>query len=83
MASGLPVVATKIAGNEELVVDGETGKLVPTEDVTALRESLRPFLVNAKMRQQMGRAARQRVESAFSWNRVAEQYELILEKAMK
>ena len=83
MASGLPVVATKIAGNEELVVDGETGKLVPTEDVESLRESLRPFLVDAKMREQMGHAARQRVESSFSWNRVAEQYELILEKAMK
>ena len=83
MASGLPVVATKIAGNEELVVDGETGKLVPTEDVDSLRESLRPLLVDAQMREQMGRAARQRVESSFSWNRVAEQYELILEKAMK
>ena len=83
MASGLPVVATKIAGNEELVVDGETGRLVPTEDVELLRESLKPLLVNAQMREQMGRAARQRVESSFSWNRVAEQYELILEKAMK
>jgi len=83
MASGLPILATKIAGNEELVVDGETGKLVSTEDVESLRESLRPLLVDAQMREQMGRAARQRVESLFSWNRVAEQYELILEKAMK
>jgi len=83
MASGLPVLATKIAGNEELVVDGETGKLVPSEDTDALREALRPLLVEAKMREQMGRAARQRVESSFSWNRVAEQYELILERAMK
>jgi glycogen synthase len=83
MASGLPVIATRIAGNEELVVDGETGKLVATEDVESLREALKPFLVDAKMREQMGRAARRRVESAFSWNRVAEQYEIILEKAMK
>ncbi len=82
MASGLPVVATKIAGNEELVVDGETGRLVPTDDVESLRESLWPLLVSAKMREQMGHAARQRVESSFSWNRVAEQYELILEKVM-
>ncbi|MCL4531124.1 MAG: glycosyltransferase family 4 protein [Chloroflexi bacterium] len=83
MASGLPVVATHIAGSEELVVDGETGRLVPPEDANALRESLRPFLVDAQMREQMGRAARQRVESSFSWNRVAEQYESILEKAIK
>ena len=68
MASGLPVVATKIAGNEELVLDGETGKLVPTEDVESLRESLGPFLGDAKMREQMGNAAHQKVESSFSWN---------------
>ena len=68
MASGLPVIATRIAGNEELVVDGETGRLVPTEDVELLQESLRPLLADAQMREQMGRAARQRVESSFSWN---------------
>ena len=33
MASGLPVIASCIAGNEELVVDGETGYLVPSEDI--------------------------------------------------
>ena len=83
MASGLPVVATRIAGNEELVVNGETGALVPTEDVESLRESLRPLLVDAKMRERMGRASRQRVEQSFSWNRVAEQYQKILEKVSR
>lgn len=83
MASGLPVVATRIAGNEELVADGETGALVPAEDVNALRESLRPLLTNAKMRERMGRAARQRVEQSFGWTRVAEGYQSILEKAMR
>ena len=82
MASGLPVVATKIAGNEELVVDGETGRLVPAEDVDALRESLRPLLVEAQMREQMGRAARQRVESSFSWAHVAQRYENILQRSV-
>ena len=83
MASGLPVVATRIAGNEELVVNGETGALVPTEDVESLRESLRPLLVEAKMREKMGRASRQRVEESFSWDRVAEQYQIILEKSRR
>ncbi|MBI2758550.1 MAG: glycosyltransferase family 4 protein [Chloroflexi bacterium] len=83
MASGLPVVATRIAGSEELVVNGETGALVPAEDVESLRESLRPLLVNAKMRERMGRASRQRVEESFSWDRVAEQYQKFLEKASK
>ncbi len=83
MASGLPVVATRIAGNEELVVNGETGALVPTEDVESLRESLRPLLVDAKMRERMGRASRQRVEQSFSWDRVVEQYQKILEDAVR
>jgi glycosyltransferase involved in cell wall biosynthesis len=82
MASGLPVIATNIAGNEELVVDGETGRLVPTEDVESLRESLRSFLVDAQMREQMGRAARQRVELSFSWANVAQQYENILQRSI-
>ena len=82
MASGLPVVATKIAGNEELVVDGETGRLVPTDDVESLRESLRPLLVDVQMREQMGRAARQRVESSFSWASVVQQYENILRRSI-
>lgn len=83
MASGLPVVATRIAGSEELVADGETGALVPAEDVESLRESLRPLLVQKEMRERMGRASRQRVEESFSWSRVAEQYQKILEKAAK
>ena len=83
MASGLPVIATRIAGNEELVVNDETGKLVPTEDVESLRESLRLLLVDAQKREQTGRAARRRVESSFSWNRVAEQYQIILEKVKR
>jgi len=83
MASGLPVVATRIAGNEELVVNGETGALVPVEDVSALREALRPFLRDAGMREKMGSAARPRVKQYYPWPRVAEEYQLILEKAIK
>ena len=83
MASGLPVVATNIAGNEELVLNGETGALVPVEDAAALREALRPFLIQAEMRERMGNAARPRVERAFRWSHVAEEYQSILEKALK
>ncbi len=83
MASGLPVVATNIAGNEELVVNGETGALVPVEDAAALREALRPFLTRTEMREKMGSAARPRVEQSFSWTRTAEEYQAILEKAKK
>jgi glycogen synthase len=83
MATGLPVVATRIAGNEELVVDGETGGLVPPEDVDALQATLRSFLLDPRMREQMGRASRRRVEQSFSWSRVAEAYQSILERAIR
>jgi glycosyltransferase involved in cell wall biosynthesis len=80
MSSGLPVVATRIAGNEELVVDGVTGLLVNAEDVDSLRDGLRRLIAEEKMRMQMGQASRQRVEKEYSWENVAHQYSEILEK---
>jgi glycosyltransferase involved in cell wall biosynthesis len=74
MASGLPVVASRIAGNEELVEQDETGILVPAEDVDALRAALEKLLTDADLRQRMGQSARQRVENQFTWRAVAEQY---------
>lgn len=80
MASGLPVAATRIAGSEELVLDGETGCLVPTEDVDALRDALRSLLSDAPLREQMGTASRLRVEREYSWENVALQYSEYLKK---
>jgi len=80
MASGLPVIASRISGNEELVVDGETGLLVPSEDVEALREALRKLILDASLRQRMGTASRHRVEASYNWESVAKQYALLLER---
>jgi glycosyltransferase involved in cell wall biosynthesis len=82
MASGLPVIATRIAGNEELVLDGETGVLVAPEDVNALRDGLRRLLTDAQMRERMGRASRLRVEREYSWESVALQYSEYLKKTL-
>lgn len=83
MARGLPVVATRIAGNEELVADGKTGILVPPEDMGALRESLRKILVDADARERLGLAAREKVEQSFSWERVAGEYHTILKNVIE
>jgi glycosyltransferase involved in cell wall biosynthesis len=83
MASGLPVIATQIAGNEELVVPGETGILVPPDDPDALREALRGLLVDASERERMGRAARRRVEADFRWETTTAGYLAILERAAR
>jgi len=83
MASGLPVIATRVAGNEELVVDGQTGSLVPVEDAAALREALRELIPDEDKRRRMGKAARARVEKEYGWQRAATDYLTILERASR
>lgn len=80
MASGLPVIASRIAGNEELVIDGETGHLFQSEDIDSLRDALHKLLTDAPLRKKMGAASRQRVEQHYSWERTAQQYALLLER---
>jgi glycosyltransferase involved in cell wall biosynthesis len=80
LASGLPVIASCVAGNEELVIDGETGYLVPSEDVDALQIALKKMLIDPTLRKQMGKASRQHVEANYSWESTAQQYALLLEK---
>lgn len=62
MASGLPVVATDIAGIPEQVVDGENGYLVPTGDSETLADRLRRLLEDADRRAQFSAESRERVE---------------------
>lgn len=73
MASGLPVLATRIAGNEELVTQ-ETGVLVPSDDPDALRSALETLLPDAAGRERMGAAARKRTTAEYSWRRIAQAY---------
>jgi glycosyltransferase involved in cell wall biosynthesis len=77
MASGLPVIASCIAGNEELVVDGETGYLVPSENIGSLQAALEKLLSDSGLREHMGVASRQYVESNYSWESTAQQYAFI------
>jgi glycosyltransferase involved in cell wall biosynthesis len=65
MAAGLPVVASDVGGLKELVVDGETGLLVPAGDEAALAAALRPLLQNRDLRRRFGAAGRARAEGRF------------------
>ena len=65
MASGRPVVSTRLAGIPELVVDGQTGMLVPPGDSAALTQALERFLRDPELRLRFGRAGRQRIEQHF------------------
>ena len=83
MASGLPVIATRISGNEELILDGETGVLVPADDAVALREALSQLISDSGRRQRMGRFGRERAQRNYSWQSAARQYQDILTRAMQ
>lgn len=74
MASGLPVVATDVGGNGELVDQGRTGLLVPAGDHVALANALAPYVLHAELRQRHGAAGRLRVESEFSLDGMVDRY---------
>ena len=80
MASGLPVIASRIAGNEELVVHKKTGLLVESENLESLVAALQELIQDPSRAQQMGAASRQRVEQSFGWENTAQQYAALLEK---
>jgi glycosyltransferase involved in cell wall biosynthesis len=66
MAAGKPVVATAVGGVPEIVVDGETGILVPPRDSGALANGIISLLRDSAHAAQMGRAGKARVEKAFT-----------------
>jgi glycosyltransferase involved in cell wall biosynthesis len=70
MAASRAVVATRTGGIPEVVVDGETGLLVPPRDAHALAEAIIRLLGDESLRAAFGRAGRQRVERRFSADRM-------------
>jgi len=74
MATGLPVVATDIGGNPELIEDGVTGRLVPRRDHAALAAGIEAYLDDAHLRALHGKASRQRVVEHFALDRMARAY---------
>lgn len=65
-ASGLPVVATQSGGVPSVVVDGETGYLVPEEDVEAMADRIVHLARHPEMWEEMGRAGREHVKKNFN-----------------
>jgi glycosyltransferase involved in cell wall biosynthesis len=66
-ASGVPVVASRVGGVPEAVIDGKTGLLVPPRDVDALAEACVRLIDDAPLRREMGLAGRRFVERYYSW----------------
>jgi len=79
MAAGLPVVSTAVGGVPELVRDGETGLLVPSEDTGALAQAIQALVDNPARRQAMGVAARQHAVASFDIRHTVRGYEQLYE----
>jgi glycosyltransferase involved in cell wall biosynthesis len=75
----LPVVASRVGGIPEIVIDDETGLLTEPEDVTALAAALGRVLSDTELARDLGQRLYQRVVNDFSWKRAYQEYrELIL-----
>jgi glycosyltransferase involved in cell wall biosynthesis len=80
MASGLPVIATRVGGNPELVLDGQTGCLVEKEDVEGLSLAMRDLVADNEKRRQLGEASLRRVLAEFSIDSMVDRYRQVYDK---
>lgn len=74
MATGLPVVATDVGGNPELVAAGRTGTLVRADDSTAMSAAIRRYIDDPQMSRLHGSEGRRRALERFSMDAMLEQY---------
>lgn len=83
MAGSLPVVATAVGGTPELVVQNETGLLVPPRDAEAIAEGVSMLLADSVLRARMGMAGRQRVEESFTFDAQAKAYARLVTRLLQ
>jgi glycosyltransferase involved in cell wall biosynthesis len=72
MACGTPVVCTEAGAEPELIDDGIDGFVVPPDDWEALGERIQQLMGDDALAEKMGAAARRKVETTFTWSKVAE-----------
>ena len=74
MAAGLPVVATSVGGTPEVLSDGENGMLVPSRDSERLASAILTLILDPERRATLAAAARRRLETAFTIDRMVDEY---------
>jgi glycosyltransferase involved in cell wall biosynthesis len=82
MSVGLAVVATPVAGVDEVVVDHEHGLLVPVGDVSALSDAIVHLLRDPQLRCKLGASAKQRVIESYSTDQMGERYLSLMESIL-
>jgi len=82
MAAGLPVVATDVGGNAEVVMDSRTGLIVPPADPRSMANAILKIIRNSSMAKQMGILGRERVSEKFSTSAMVRKYDEIYRNAV-
>lgn len=74
MASGLPVIATSVGGNVELIDEGVNGRLVPVNNVVAMADAVAELVDDPILRQSMGKKGLALVRTTFNWEKTVADY---------
>jgi glycosyltransferase involved in cell wall biosynthesis len=72
MACGRPAICTDVASMPEVVIDGQTGYVVPPNDPPSLRHAIEALRHDPQRAAEMGRQARERVMTTFRWEQVVD-----------
>ena len=78
-ASGLPIVATKVGGNPEIVQNGENGFLVPPNEPGKMADAIEALAVDANLRVKLGEGAKRFADKSLSPQRIVSDYKTVYE----
>jgi len=82
MATGLPIVATRVGGNPELVKEGVNGRLIDAKDFKSLGNALSKMIDDSEATATMARASLRRIQEEFSWNKMVNNYLSVYDKLL-
>ena len=83
MMAGKPVIATRVGGNPEIVLDGETGFLVPPRDSQTLADQLVTLLTDKEQAAQFAARGKRRAEEQFSLKTMVHAYQSLYDKCLR
>lgn len=83
MSCQIPVIASDADGFKEVIIDKETGYIVPKKDEKIMAERMYELMINDEKRKSMGKKGRERVEQLYNWDNNVENMEQIYKKIMK